>query len=242
LKAGHLELMVHRSPSVDDARGVAEPLNETEFVTPYNDSSRSGGGGVHFGPRLRITGEHVVVGGFSSNPGEAFRNAERKLYLRPFVTFTKNLAAGRGSLLAEGSLPPSVHLVTLSPLDIEEKEENNFEEKEEKKSLKTQVSQKQQLLLRLAHEGDSSSASVPVDLGKLFNPVFFGKVIRARKTTVTANRELSDVGLDGLQAVLAPGELITWVLDVEEQRGGSANATPLLFQAADDENEALITM
>ncbi|CAD7944036.1 unnamed protein product [Amoebophrya sp. A120] len=69
LYKGHLELMTHRSCLFDDARGVGEPLNETEFVTSYDPKTEPNpeNRGRHYGRRLRVVGEHWVVP-FSSPP------------------------------------------------------------------------------------------------------------------------------------------------------------------------------
>eukprot|EP00392_Amoebophrya_sp_AT5.2_P015880 g16103.t1 len=61
LHEGHVELMTHRSCDYDDARGVGEPLNETQFVFPYDNATPQEAWGKHYGPRLRAIGEHWVV-------------------------------------------------------------------------------------------------------------------------------------------------------------------------------------
>ena len=61
LKDGSVELMVHRRILHDDARGVDEAMNETEYIAPYppfRDASSKGNG-------LVITRMHHLVLGFS---------------------------------------------------------------------------------------------------------------------------------------------------------------------------------
>merc|ERR1712190_285664 len=58
---GELEIMVHRGLLKSDSEGVYEPLNETQFISPYAASKSSKSHGVeHYGPGLVVRAKHFI--------------------------------------------------------------------------------------------------------------------------------------------------------------------------------------
>eukprot|EP00930_Biecheleria_cincta_P010286 TRINITY_DN1122_c3_g1_i1.p1 TRINITY_DN1122_c3_g1~~TRINITY_DN1122_c3_g1_i1.p1 ORF type:complete len:1002 (-),score=168.48 TRINITY_DN1122_c3_g1_i1:36-3041(-) len=148
VRDGELELMVHRALLKDDGRGVGEPLNETEFVTPYVTSSSPGG--QHFGPGLVVRGQHLLTLSLPANAAEVWRPAADRLYM-PLAPFFSETGAKimRSSFSAVQPLPANVQIISLEQWDADK------------------------VLLRLAHQfglGEDATLSKPaaVDLGSLF--------------------------------------------------------------------------
>ncbi|CAE7198223.1 unnamed protein product [Symbiodinium natans] len=112
VRDGEIELMVHRRLLKDDGRGVGEPLNETEFVTPYlgNDQGR------HYGPGLVVRGQHWLHFAPPATAARGWRPLMDRLYLPVQPFFGKGAATGPFSALP-GSLPPSLQVITLAPWD-----------------------------------------------------------------------------------------------------------------------------
>lgn len=54
LRNGHMEFMIQRRILADDARGVEEPLNETQSMTPWPEFKRIGEG-------ITVTGSHWLT-------------------------------------------------------------------------------------------------------------------------------------------------------------------------------------
>jgi len=162
---GVVELMVHRRLLHDDAFGVGEALNETEF-----------------GEGLIVRGSHYIQinesripsslgGAISCNFACRQRTMAEKILSRPIMSFSNfdnqdPLPAPEEGLTVP--LPPNVHLLTLTPLkDAPGK-----------------------LLLRLEHmyeRGESPCMSQPVSISMQY--LLKGKEITwARETTLSANR------------------------------------------------------
>mmetsp|Transcript_56397 Transcript_56397/g.134643 ORF Transcript_56397/g.134643 Transcript_56397/m.134643 type:complete len:987 (-) Transcript_56397:208-3168(-) len=116
VRDGEIELMVHRRLLQDDGRGVGEPLNETEFVTPYvgdkNDQGR------HYGPGLVTRGVHVLHFGPPATAAATWRPLMDRMYIpvQPFFGGGK-AAPSVGSFSLQGDLPPSLQVLTLSQWD-----------------------------------------------------------------------------------------------------------------------------
>jgi hypothetical protein len=169
---GSIEFMVHRRLFVDDSRGVAEPLDETEYTVPYDNL----GHGQHLGKPLVIRGRHVVT---LQNPASAaalWRPLADSVYSPPLPIIASH-APGAGfkpSVEAIASpLPSNVQLMTLQ-------------------SVGTRT-----VLLRLAHQfgiGEDATLSLPasVDLATLFAPGIL-TIKDAREVSLTANQNKTEI-------------------------------------------------
>jgi len=148
IRDGEIELMVHRALLEDDGRGVGEPLNETQYVTPYIGS---GSRGQHYGPGLVIRGKHLLTLTAPALAAKVWRPAADQLYmpLSPFFAeFEAKFEHPSFTALVQ-SLPVNIQVITLEQWDA------------------------QRVLLRLAHQfgvGEDEALSQPatVDLGGLF--------------------------------------------------------------------------
>lgn len=174
---GQIELMVHRRIMRDDGRGVSEPLNETEFITPYvNCGNTWPPCGTHYGPGLIIRGSHEWV---ISPSGVAAARTTRELMDekygeaqtfigQPGTSASSNTPAA--TLAAE--LPKNLQLTTLQQLNASA------------------------VLVRVAHQfdidEDPSDLSLPATFS--FEQMFFGSALNPKRVvevSLTANRILS---------------------------------------------------
>jgi len=173
LKDGSVELMVHRRTLHDDARGVDEAMNETDYIAPYppfGDASRKGNG-------LIITGTHRLVLGFGNDGFGQVREQMDEMFM-PIHLFTGaaqspllfGSKSGRTSKSAlTEPFEKNVQLTTIKTLSVD-------------RDITT-------FLLRLGHafgdgESDSLSKPVTIDLSKLFV-----EIINISETTLTGNRK-----------------------------------------------------
>eukprot|EP00804_Cyclotella_cryptica_P028863 CCRYP_008452-RC/>CCRYP_008452-RC protein AED:0.03 eAED:0.03 QI:1630/1/1/1/1/0.85/7/216/858 len=119
LSDGAIELMIQRRLLYDDARGVAEPLNETDLGImpnpPYGDASRIGEG-------ILIKGIHRLMIGKGRNGAAQLRSRMDEVFSQPHV-FVSSAPAHveipfRLAMLSaiESPLPENVLLITFAPL------------------------------------------------------------------------------------------------------------------------------
>uniref|UniRef100_A0A8B9KGF7 Lysosomal alpha-mannosidase n=1 Tax=Astyanax mexicanus TaxID=7994 RepID=A0A8B9KGF7_ASTMX len=151
LNNGSLEIMLHRRLLYDDYRGVGEPLSEPG----------------EFGDGLVVRGRLLLTLTPPETAADAHRPLAQGMVLQPLLSFQDGTPSAIVEFSAlQASLPPAVHLLTLSQWD------------------------KDSVLLRLEHQYESSesktySKPVTVNLQKMFSTL---KVVGASEMSLGANQ------------------------------------------------------
>jgi len=174
LQNGQVEVMIQRRLLYDDGRGVGEPLNETDGITPYD---QNGNGGIRIGTGMHVSGlQRILVDSSMDSFSMRKIRSEQSKFFSPLVvkfskssTMTKN--EGFSKLMLKTELPLNVEIMTLQSLG------NGL------------------FLLRLAHQfavGEDSMFSVPVKVS--FKGLFSEfEMIDVKEVSLTTNRDIQVV-------------------------------------------------
>eukprot|EP00986_Skeletonema_menzelii_P007327 scaffold2854_cov140-Skeletonema_menzelii.AAC.3 len=172
LADGALELMIQRRTLYDDARGVGEPLNETDIgITP----NQPFGNAERLGEGVIVKGHHRIIVGKGGSGASKLRGAMDSTFSQPHV-FVASAPSGtaitfRPTLsMLQSSLPDNIMVISFIALA----EEHTY-------------------LIRLGHqygpdEDKDLSRQVEIDLHKLFKKT----ITSVREKTLSGNQLRDD--------------------------------------------------
>ena len=177
---------VHRRLTVDDNRGVHEPLNETEFVTNYIANKDNDGHhqtGNHYGPGLIVRGRHAVSIEPPATATQVWRPLMDRVFGSPKLSFSvvSDVVGPTNAPFSHLAkpLPANVQLMTLKPMA----------------PVTNGVGV---ALLRLAHqfainEDPVLSAPVTIDLSTFFSKLCPIVIVTITETSLTANMDKATI-------------------------------------------------
>jgi hypothetical protein len=186
LRPGEIEIMVHRRLQVDDNRGVGEPLDETEAVTPYPGFSRIGHGLVVSGTFKLMLATQIDVAARTWRTVQAETFAPLASFIsRGATELTKHADAALPRV--DPALSPSVDIMTLQRLDANA-------------GVPAAKAGQSWLLVRLSHrygiEDFADSAPARVELVNLFPGM---RVLSVERRSLSNNQSLVDVKCRAMQ-------------------------------------------
>ena len=177
LGSGELELMLHRRILADDARGVGEPLNETQSITSYADpgcpACREGAG-------MASRGTHTLL---LSPPARAMRDLRARME-RVFSPLVAAYAPNFGpNSDAAGAVAAAQEAASVVPPNV--------------KVLTAQALAEDRVLLRFAHlfavdEDEQLSRPAAVNASAVLGALGY-EVVGAQETSLTANQRREDL-------------------------------------------------
>jgi lysosomal alpha-mannosidase len=116
---GEMEILIHRRLLKDDNRGVGEPLNETQSISPYDwkdDDDVVHREPVRIGKGLVVRGTHTISLTTPAQAAREYRRLQDELYYSPVLGFSAGMSFGSDQDFRSGlaaKLPKNVAILTV---------------------------------------------------------------------------------------------------------------------------------
>ena len=114
-----MEILIHRRLLKDDNRGVGEPLNETQSISPYDwkdDEDIVHREPVRIGKGLVVRGTHTISLTTPAKAAREYRRLQDELYYSPVLGFSVGTSFGSDQDFRSGlavKLPKNVAILTV---------------------------------------------------------------------------------------------------------------------------------